>query len=293
MVDPVQISLNQELDNSGGAGGDRFRFVVDGHVHFYTAEAAIAQAMSACGRLVSRAIDGRRQPVMPVLLVLDTARFSVFSTMYQSAPDSGVDGVIKAPDGYGLLLLDSGEIVGMLVGGVQIAVREGFEVLGIGCDIPIRDQQAVEEVIAEILGQNCLAVLPWAFGKWFGARGRGILELLEGERGASIVLGDNALRPAPTPWPRQFRLANEMGKPVLPGSDPLPLDDDDRRIGSYGFEFEGYLSSDAPVSSFLRELRQLGGQPGTIGRRLGWLDALLIQLKLRIATPGAALPPAT
>ena len=86
-----------------------------------------------------------------------------------------------------------------------------------------------------------------------------------------------------------FRLAEERESPVLPGSDPLPLDGDDGRIGSYGFEIDGPMSNGAPVSSFLHELAQVHRQPRIIGRRLGWMGSLLMQLRIRIEKPGAKL----
>lgn len=261
------------------------RFVVDGHVHLYSVEKASAQVRRACRRLAAMAHEGDHHRIIPTLIVLNTVKFDVFASLYGSAPTRGEHGFVKAGDEYGLWLLDEGVEKGLLIGGAQIAAREGFEVLAVGCNVPPRKQQAAVDIIEYILAAGGLPVLPWAFGKWIGGRGQEIARILGGEYGTALLLGDNALRPTSSPKPRPFRLAEEMHKPILPGSDPLPLDGDERRIGSYGFEIDGQLSFEAPVSSFLCILRQARRQPRTIGRRLGMVASLAKQLRIRIAKP--------
>jgi hypothetical protein len=277
-------SQENEKVSSIVVDSESVQFVVDGHVHLYSKERAAAQVRAAFDRLHAKASKGVHKRVMPVLLVLDTSKYRVFSSLYASAPVEGGGGLIRSPDKYGLLMVEDGHLVGMLVGGVQIAAREGIEVLGIGCNIPIQELRPAEEVIAAVREANGLPILPWAFGKWIGARGQKVCRVLRDD-GDRILLGDNALRPMPSPRPRQFRLAQQENRPVLPGSDPLPLDGDDSRIGSYGFEFDGLMSSGAPVSSFLNELAQLHKQPRTLGRRLGWMGSLVMQLRIRIQEP--------
>ena len=275
----------KEEIGSAATRKESVRFVVDGHVHLYSFEEAPAQVREGCSNLVALARQSDHHRIIPTLIVLNTAKFDVFTRLYGSAPIRGELGFVKAGDEYGLWLLDEGEEKGLLIGGAQIAAREGFEVLAVGCDLPPREQQAAVDVIEDILAAGGLPVLPWAFGKWIGGRGQEIDRILSGEYGKALYLGDNALRPTPSPIPRQFQIAEEMDKPILPGSDPLPLDGDERRIGSYGFEIDGQLSFKAPVSSFLYTLRQARRQPRTVGRRLGMVAALAKQLRIRIAKP--------
>jgi hypothetical protein len=279
----MQLSSDHVTAGLAAEVSECVRFAVDGHVHLYTAETAASRVKNACRNLLERVRGTDQRRVLPTLLVLDTSRFEVFSRLYESAPRQGNNGFVKAADEYGLFMVENGLVTGLLVGGVQIAACEGFEVLGIGCNVPIQDNLATGKIVADILAAGGMPVLPWAFGKWVGARGRKVIRLLGSDDGRSILLGDNALRPMPSPRPRQFRLAEEMEKPILPGSDPLPLDGDATRIGSYGFELDGNLCSSEPISSFLRELTNMRRQPTTIGRRLGWTASLLTQLKLRFA----------
>ena len=133
------LSQENEKVSSIVADSESVQFVVDGHVHLYSKERAAAQVRAAFDRLHAKASKGGHKRVMPVLLVLDTSKYRVFSSLYGSAPVEGGGGLIRSPDKYGLLMVEDGNVVGMLVGGVQIAAREGFEVLGIGCNIPIQE----------------------------------------------------------------------------------------------------------------------------------------------------------
>lgn len=264
---------------------DHFHFVVDGHVHLYSEKNALSCVRKAFQKLLAQADDSGPLSLMPTLFVLDTSKYGVFSRIYRASPEAGDSGFVRAGDEYGLLVICDGKVEGMLVGGVQIAALEGFEVLAIGCDFPIQDGRAANDLVSEISAAGGVPVLPWAFGKWLGSRGKKVSSVLGDDEGRSVLLGDNALRPNLTPQPDQFRLAREIRRPILPGSDPLPISGDSRRIGSFGFELDAPWSASEPVSSLLNELKQVHHQPRTLGRRLGWLASILTQLRIRTTKP--------
>lgn len=272
----------KEVSGSASGRSESVQFIVDGHVHLYSVQHAAEQILAAFSRLRAAAGNPDRKPVMPTLLVLDTSKNRVFSRLCDSCPSEADDGLIRSQDDQGLLMVKNRELEGLLVGGIQFAASEGFEVIGIGCNIPARDHRPAAEIIAEVRSANGLAILPWAFGKWIGSKGRALDHVLDSHDSASLILGDNALRPAPSPKPRQFLAGEKSGRPVLPGSDPLPLDGDAGRIGSYGFAFDGELACELPVESFVDQLVRLRQQPRIIGQRLGWAEALLMQLRLRV-----------
>jgi hypothetical protein len=253
----------------------------------YSPDDAGAQARAAFGRLTAEIDAPDQRRIVPVLIVLDMSKYNAFSALYAAAPRQSNDGLMKSPDGYGLLMVEGGRLEGMLVGGVQFSAREGFEVVGIGCNLPIQDNQPAKDLVSAVRAAEGLPVLPWAFGKWIGARGREVRHLLDGDDGGDMMLGDNALRPQPCLMPSQFGAARERNIPVLPGSDPLPLAGDHSRTGTYGFSFDGQVSSAKPVSSFMQQLAGLHTQPHIVGRRLGWIGALLAQFRIRVEDPVA------
>jgi hypothetical protein len=96
-----------------------------------------------------------------------------------------------------------------------------------------------------------------------------------------LFVGDNGGRPAFWPTPRPFTTAAGRGIRLLPGSDPLPLADEELRVGSYGAMIEGTCSSDQPAEG----LRTLLARNSTVitpyGKRPGALRFFRTQIALR------------
>lgn len=170
----------------------------------------------------------------------------------------------------------------LLVQGQQIATRDGLEVLTLACDTRLPDKEPIRDTLEQALTLNALVVLPWGFGKWTGQRKRLMLDLVSefGPRG--IALGDSAARPAGLSEGAIFRRARELGVPILPGTDPLPIASHQKRAGRYALWLEKRLDSRTPAAD-LRE-RLLEPLPGdsTIGRRDGVLGSVLAQIRLRL-----------
>lgn len=118
--------------------------------------------------------------------------------------------------------------------GFQIVTKENLEVLSLATYERIPDGLTIEETISKVKSLNGIPVLPWGFGKWFGNRGRKIEELIK-SKFSKFYFGDNGGRSNILPFPAQFRLAEELGIKILPGSDPLPFTDEAKRPLSYGF----------------------------------------------------------
>jgi hypothetical protein len=154
----------------------------------------------------------------------------------------------------------------LLIGGRQIVTREGLEVLALGRRCSIADGAETREVITAIRADGAIPVLPWGFGKWTLRRRRLVAKLLEEEMSPGVFLGDNGGRAAGLPPSRLFALGAARRIWTLPGSDPLPFNSQQERVGSYACLITGSLDSDRPAASLRERLQELREQPPTFGR---------------------------
>lgn len=125
-----------------------------------------------------------------------------------------------------------------LFAGRQVATRERIEVLSLLADADVADGQTADATIGAILDAGGIAVLSWAFGKWFGGRGAVVREAFRRWQARGLLLGDSALRPAGFPQSPLFHEARAAGVPVLAGSDPLPRPGEESRFGQYASRLE-------------------------------------------------------
>ncbi|NNE36091.1 MAG: hypothetical protein HKN13_12690, partial [Rhodothermales bacterium] len=138
--------------------------------------------------------------------------------------------------------------------GRQIRTRERLEVLAIGTESPIDDDLAIESTIRAVNDSGAIAVIPWGFGKWFGARAHVMDYLLDNVGCDAFFLGDNANRPAFAPRPRVFSTAERRGFRILPGSDPLPFAGECDRAGRAGVKLSVSLDLTRPAQDLKRVL---------------------------------------
>lgn len=137
--------------------------------------------------------------------------------------------------------------------GFQIVTKEKLEVLSLGTQTRLNDGQPIEDTIARVISLGGIPVLPWGFGKWFGGRGQ-IIDDLISQNKTLLFLGDNGGRSNLLPYPRQFTKAQELGLPILPGSDPLPFPKEVARPLSYGFLVNCEINDLNPWESVKRTL---------------------------------------
>ena len=95
-------------------------------------------------------------------------------------------------------------------------------------------------------------VLPWSAGKWLGSRGALMKELVMELPPDGIFIGDSALRPRVVREPAVFKLASKRGIKVLSGSDPLPLEGEERRVASIVSSWQSCFD-DGQVSESVRQ----------------------------------------
>ena len=250
---------------------------VDTHVHLYPCHETgvfLDAARSHTG-------DGTG-----VLMLTESAGFDVFSQFVSNGLPAGLPdwSITPTPEEGAALLLYRGEPALLLVSGWQINTAERLEVLALGTRTRVADGLTLSETLAEVKAADGVPVIPWGFGKWWGTRGRILLDWLSGaDAAAGVFLGDNGNRPAGAPEPAPMRLARARGVAVLPGSDPLSLPGHARRPGSYGLQLSAALSPETPLTDLKTALRALRPETvSTYGRRLGFPSFLAANLALRL-----------
>lgn len=169
----------------------------------------------------------------------------------------------------------------VLVAGRQIATRERLEVLSLASTAPIEDGLSTEEAIGAAQAAGAIPVLPWGFGKWWGARGEIVRRILEAFGAGELFVGDNGNRPRCSPRPRLFREAERRGLLILPGSDPLSLPDQVERVGRYGTILTASLDRKRPAAGIEAALRGRQSPFPLFGRRVGVAGFLGAQIRIR------------
>jgi hypothetical protein len=169
----------------------------------------------------------------------------------------------------------------VLVAGRQVATREGLEVLALSCGNAIIDGMEFGDTLDAALTAAAVTVVPWGFGKWWGARGRVVSRALAERRDRRVYLGDNGNRLAFGPPPALFGEAQSREVPVLPGSDPLPLSHHAARALEYGFRIEGDLDPGTPGQALRHHLDGLSEAPPVVGWRSGVARFATDQLRMQ------------
>lgn len=270
--------------------------VVDAHVHIHPCYEP-DELLSHAYRNLSAAQSGSEAGAIYMLLMTETAGDDCFGALYAAAHGQD-DGVQKLPlrqwqamptDEEGSVLVVSGERQLFVVGGCQIACREGLEVLVLGTTRRLPDGLLIRDVLTLTASWGVPRVIPWGPGKWLFRRGRLLNELVEEFRDTLLFLGDEGGRPIFWSYPQHFGRAARLGVRDLPGTDPLPFAHDVTKVGRMGFRVRLDLDRSRPAASLLDALRQ----PGTPLERFAVLESPLrfvrnqigMQLRKRRSTP--------
>jgi len=147
--------------------------------------------------------------------------------------------VVENKDGFSLYV----------VSGQQLNTVENLEAIALGTNRRFKDGIRVFESAQQIFEGNGIPVFPWGVGKWLGKRGQIMLEILKSKLSFPIFLGDNSGRPVFWKRPRQFKIAEALSIPVLPGSDPLPFSSEQTRAGSFGFSVDRTIDPKKPAQT--------------------------------------------
>jgi hypothetical protein len=129
--------------------------------------------------------------------------------------------------------LEKEDHVVFVVSGRQIVSAERLEVLALASDLVLDDGLPIAIIIERIKENGGLPVLPWSPGKWMGKRGKVVERVLAEGGPTEIFVGDTSMRPALYSGGKVFSSSKRDGFAHLPGSDPLPLSGEEKRVGVF------------------------------------------------------------
>jgi hypothetical protein len=279
-----QRTAESPLGGPEGGSGSHSSLLVDGHVHFYDNYDETRFFDAALENLALGASQLECPNWVGCLVLTEGAgvrQFQRFARLGEGDP-SGSWRFEPTTENVSLIARhDSGRRL-ILLSGRQIVTSEGLEVLVWATGEEIPDGLAVRDVLAMLFRLSVIAVIPWGFGKWWFARGGVLSDLLDAELAGRCYLADSGCRPLLSPYPRLLRRAKRESTPVLAGSDPLPLANEDRRAGSFGFELAGPPDWSAPAAFLVERVRELDGSPRLFGRYEGFLPFWQKQIAMQL-----------
>jgi hypothetical protein len=275
---PATAEEKLERDRDGAAGS----ILVDGHAHYYECfgverffDAATANLTRAAHRI------GLRPALRGCLWLADVPNQPGFEQLPELAARRSAQWTfVETEESISLIARRDGLDEIVLIGGRQIATREGLEVLAVGTQQPIPDGLPTSAVLDALSEGDGLAIFPWGFGKWWLRRGRFLRELLHSSESSSFFLADSALRPEMSRRPKLFELAVGAGIPILAGSDPLPFTAEAMKVGSYGFVVPCQLDPRKPAASLKRSIANFRSEIPIYGRRCSYAAFLRVQVQM-------------
>jgi hypothetical protein len=259
--------------------------LVDAHVHFYGCyeEKAFFAGAERNFQRAAEALDSAGA-YQGCLLLSETSRDHYFDAWWRAA-DREHDGdwqFRKTAEDCSLYVAHAGAPPLAIIAGRQIVTSEGLEVLALGCRAEFDDGQDLGATLEAVARRAAIAVLPWAFGKWWFRRGQLISAAIEARDPSCVSLGDNGGRPRASPMPRQFAAAQARGYAILPGTDPLPLPAETARAGGYGFALDAAWDEQRPFASVRDALRGRQSKLKSFGKRVDLTRFLINQVKIRL-----------
>lgn len=137
----------------------------------------------------------------------------------------------------------------ILIPGRQVVAEERIEILALATTVKIPDGMLAVDTVTMILDNGGVPVVAWAPGKWFGARGDVVKNLLDSFNPARLLIGDSSMRP--TIWAEPFimRAARKEGYRIIAGSDPLPFAGEEKIAGTYCSIFDASFGLASPLAS--------------------------------------------
>ena len=197
---------------------------IDGHVHFHT-NFSLALALDSAAN--------NFRPINAKTAVLLVAHIGSGDPLARLRKECPFGWKTEPADSNSLVLYGSDNMQLVAVAGRQVMTLEKLELLTIGSQVELPHGRALSAAISQASDAGAVPVVPWGFGKWWFKRGKVLAELIASKRDGTWLIGDNGCRPSI--WqPRLLREATSNSIGYLAGSDPLPLQSHQTRIGAFG-----------------------------------------------------------
>ena len=264
------------------------RIAVDFHLHFYEDYDPELFWRAFCRNLAgaAAAYPDAGNPFHCLALLTEAPGCDMFSRwVVPGASLPGGYSFVATSEPYSLALLGHNELLALIVRGRQIISAERLEVLTAGGFPAIDDGLPLAHVLEALMAAGVPAIIPWGAGKWLGRRGRLLKKLAAAPLPPRVFLADNPARPSFWPAPRAFRSMELQGRPVLRGSDPLPLSGEEKRAGGFASLLEGEFDPLRPLASLMGILED-SGPILELGRRDSAAMFFLRQAGLRLKKRG-------
>ncbi len=161
----------------------------------------------------------------------------------------------------------------ILLPGRQVVTEERIEILALATTVNVPDGMLAVDTVTMILDNGGVPVVAWAPGKWFGARGDVVRNLLDSFNPARLLIGDSSMRPTVWAEPLIMRDARKRGFRIIAGSDPLPFSGEETIAGTYCSVFDASFGLASPLAS-ARNMLWNAQDITTVGHRCGPLKML-------------------
>lgn len=239
---------------------------VDGHVHMH-AHFDPENFLEVAARNFSAAAEAYGLPATTpgMLLLADTEEFDAFGLLTAGALPKVTWQIESLAEQHSFVARRPDRPPIFVIGGRQIQVREGLEVLAHGTRDLYPDGLPVREVLGRMVGDDVVTIIPWGFGKWWLRRGRTVRQVLVEYGGKGVHVGDHGARLRGSPRPPLLEFAERRGMLVLSGSGPLPLAAEVTRIGGFGFIARPRLDPERPRASLRAWLGEQTRSPEEFG----------------------------
>lgn len=165
----------------------------------------------------------------------------------------------------------------IVAAGRQLITKEKLELLALLTEQEFEDGMTLERAVQAVSEAGGIPVCPWGAGKWLGTRGE-VLSTYMTKQDELFFLGDSGGRPSFWPRPSLFK-ADSVKTKLLSGSDPLPLSDDEIRVGSFGT----YINCECPQERSVTFLKELLIKPDVELKGYGRLCCPLMFFKNQVA----------
>ncbi len=181
-----------------------------------------------------------------------------------------------------ILLKQNGNELFYIIRGRQIITEENIEILSVGDGPIIKDGLPAAEVLERIRENEQLAILAWGVGKWLFGRGKMVKNIINTLEYPLLLIGDNSARPLLWIKPLIYRKGDKLGIPVVAGSDPLPLNGEDEKAGSYFFMIKSNFDPKRPLNSIKQILKSDIKDIKNLGKRDSVFTFLKRQSKIML-----------